>query len=66
MLSVGQTMAMIPEYTKAKTAALRIMRLNKRQSQIDPFDNSGIILVIFTSLYLISAKANRYFIFRMK
>jgi hypothetical protein len=47
MLTVGQTMAMLPECNKAKRAALRIMRLIKRQSEIDPFDNSGIILVLY-------------------
>ncbi len=45
MMSVGRSMAMIPDYSKAKRAALRIMRLNKRQSQINPHDESGIILV---------------------
>ncbi|CAF2623577.1 unnamed protein product [Rotaria sp. Silwood2] len=44
MMTIGRSMAMIPGYAKAKTAALRIMRLNKRQSQIDPHDGSGIIL----------------------
>lgn len=45
MLSVGRSMAMIPDYSKGKQAALRIIRLNKRQSQINPHDESGIILV---------------------
>ena len=45
MLSVGRSMAMIPDYSKAKTAALRILRLTKRQSEINPHDESGIILV---------------------
>ncbi len=45
MMSVGRSMAMIPDFSKAKNAALRIMRLNKRQSQINPHDESGIILV---------------------
>ncbi len=45
MMSVGRSMAMIPDYSKAKQSALRIMRLNKRQSQINPNDESGIILV---------------------
>ncbi len=45
MLSLGRSMAMIPDYSKAKTAALRIMALHKRQSQINPNDESGIILV---------------------
>ncbi len=47
MISVGRSMAMIPDYSKAKQAALRIMQLNKRQSQIDPHDESGIILVVY-------------------
>jgi ABC-type multidrug transport system fused ATPase/permease subunit len=45
MLAVGRSMAMIPDYSKAKIAALRIMELSKRQSQIDPNDESGLILV---------------------
>jgi hypothetical protein len=45
MMSVGRSMAMVPDYMKAKEAALRIMRLNNRQSQINPHDESGIILV---------------------
>ncbi len=45
MMSVGRSMAMIPDYSKGKQAALRIIRLNKRQSQINPHDESGIILV---------------------
>jgi hypothetical protein len=45
MMSVGRSMAMIPDYSKAKHSSLRIMRLNKRQSQINPNDESGIILV---------------------
>ncbi len=44
-MSVGRSMAMIPDYSKAKRAALRIIRLNKRQSKINPHDESGIILV---------------------
>jgi len=44
MLAVGRSMAMIPDYSKGKKAALRIIKLNKRQSQIDPHDSSGIIL----------------------
>ena len=45
MMAVGRSMAMIPDYSKGKMAALRIIRLNKRQSQINPHDESGIILV---------------------
>jgi hypothetical protein len=43
--AVGHAMAIIPDYSKAKKAALRIMKLHKRESQIDPTDESGIILV---------------------
>ena len=45
MMAVGRSMAMIPDYSKGKQAALRIMRLHKRQSEINPNDDSGIILV---------------------
>jgi hypothetical protein len=45
IFAVGNGMAMIPDYSKAKKAALRIMKLEKRESQIDPHDESGIILV---------------------
>jgi hypothetical protein len=48
MMAVGRSMAMIPDYSKAKKAGLRIMRLNKRQSKINPHDESGIILVSIT------------------
>jgi len=53
MMTVGRSMAMVPDYSKAKNAALRIMRLNKRQSQINPHDESGVILVCvhFDNLY---------------
>ena len=45
IFAVGRSIAMIPDYSKAKTAALRIIKLHKRQSHIDPTDDSGIILV---------------------
>jgi hypothetical protein len=45
IFSVGRCVAIIPDYSKAKAAALRIMKLNKRESKIDPHDESGIILV---------------------
>ena len=45
MITIGRSMAMIPDYAKGKKAALRILRLDKRQSQINPHDESGIILV---------------------
>ncbi|CAF0788245.1 unnamed protein product [Adineta ricciae] len=44
MITVGRSMAMIPDYSKGKMAALRIIRLHKRQSQINPQDDSGIVL----------------------
>ncbi|CAF4190129.1 unnamed protein product [Rotaria magnacalcarata] len=44
MITIGRSMAMIPGYAKAKQAALRIMKLNQRQSKINPHDDSGIIL----------------------
>ena len=51
MLAVGRSMAMIPDYSKAKQAAVRIIRLNKRQSQINPHDESGIILVYIDCIF---------------
>jgi hypothetical protein len=45
MIAVGRSMAMVPDYSKAKIAALRIMKLHKRESKINPNDESGIILV---------------------
>ncbi|CAF3665821.1 unnamed protein product, partial [Rotaria sp. Silwood1] len=44
MFAVGRSIAMIPDYSKAKKAALRIMKLHNRQSQINPNNESGIIL----------------------
>lgn len=49
MMAVGRSMAMIPDYSKGKMAALRIMRLHKRRSEINPNDDSGIILVYILS-----------------
>lgn len=45
MMSIGRALAMIPDYSKAKHAAVRILQLLQRKSQIDPHDESGIILV---------------------
>ncbi len=45
MVYVGRSMAMIPDYSKAQQAALRIIRLDQRQSKINPHDESGMILV---------------------
>jgi ABC-type multidrug transport system fused ATPase/permease subunit len=61
MLSVGRSMAMIPDYSKAKIAALRIMELNKRQSKIDPNDESGLILVSLFNLYIFRLKPTTFF-----
>jgi hypothetical protein len=45
MVSIGRSIAMISDYSKAQKAALRIIRLDQRQSKINPHDQSGIILV---------------------
>ena len=45
MSVVGKAMAFISDYAKAKAAALRILWLQQRVSEIDPHDQSGIILV---------------------
>jgi hypothetical protein len=63
MLAVGRSMAMIPDYSKAKIAALRIMELSKRQSQIDPNDESGLILVSLFHLYLFRLKSMTFLFF---
>ena len=44
IFSVGRCIAIIPDYSKAKAAALRIMKLNDRESRIDPHDETGVIL----------------------
>ncbi|CAF1202712.1 unnamed protein product [Rotaria sordida] len=43
-VTIGRAIAMIPDYSKAQQAALKILRLNQRQSEINPHDESGIIL----------------------
>jgi len=45
VFAASRSMTVIPDYSKAKAAALRIIKLHKRQSRIDPNDESGIILV---------------------
>ena len=45
MTTVGRALALIPDYSKAKAAAIRILRLSNEKSSIDPTDPSGIILV---------------------
>ena len=49
-VAFGRSASMVPNYSRAKEASLRIMRLNARQSLIDP-DNeqNGRILVNFIS-----------------
>ncbi len=36
---------MIPNYAKGKESAIRILKLNNRQSKINPEDTNGIVLV---------------------
>ncbi|CAF1308683.1 unnamed protein product [Rotaria sordida] len=43
-ITIGRAIAMIPDYSKAQQAALRILQLDQRQSEINPHDESGIIL----------------------
>ncbi len=65
MMTVGRSMGMIPDYSKGKAAAIRIMRLNKRVSQINPHDESGIILVcIYFESILFLRTINLYLMFR--
>ncbi|CAF1646837.1 unnamed protein product, partial [Didymodactylos carnosus] len=42
--TVGRALAQIPDHAKAKNAALKIIKLNKRQSAIDPNDENGLVL----------------------
>ncbi|UJR22125.1 hypothetical protein I4U23_025189 [Adineta vaga] len=44
MLAVNRSLRMVPDFAKGKNAGLRIIKLHKRQSQIDPSSQSGIIL----------------------
>ncbi|CAF1068198.1 unnamed protein product [Adineta steineri] len=41
---IGQATGQNLDYSKARHAAMRILKLIKRTSQIDPYDDSGIIL----------------------
>jgi hypothetical protein len=55
MLMVGffRSTAMIPDYTRGKESAVRILKLNNRRSKINPHDTYGIELVsIYQSKYL--------------
>ncbi|CAF4606246.1 unnamed protein product [Rotaria sp. Silwood2] len=51
--SVGRSTAMIPDYTKGKISAMRILTLNNRRSQIDPSNTNGTILVSKLNFYLV-------------
>jgi ATP-binding cassette subfamily B (MDR/TAP) protein 1 len=44
-MSIGRSASVVPNYSKGKESAKRILDLNKRQSKIDPDDPSGITLV---------------------
>ncbi|CAF1523752.1 unnamed protein product [Adineta ricciae] len=44
IFAVNRSLRMLPDYAKAKAAGLRIIKLHQRQSQIDPTNESGIIL----------------------
>lgn len=45
MTSIGRSIGVLDGYSQAKQAAFRIMQIDQRQSQINPHDQSGIILV---------------------
>ena len=48
---------MIPDYAKGKASAIRILKLNNRQSKIDPQDANGIVLV---SIYKSKIKLSKF------
>lgn len=66
MMTVGRSMAMIPGYSKAKDAAIRIIQLHNRKSEINPHNNSGIILVPFLFQSSVFYLLSLFQIFRMK
>ena len=45
MLTTAHAMILLPEYDEAKAGSLRIIELIQKSSQINPQDESGIILV---------------------
>ena len=45
MFTVSRCIAVVPDYSKGKNAALRLMKLHNRESRIDPNDESGYTLV---------------------
>ena len=44
-MSMGRSASMMPNYSKGKDSARRILELNDRPSSIDPDDPEGIKLV---------------------
>ena len=44
-ITVGRSASLVPNYSRGKASALRIIELNKLKSKIDPGDPSGITLV---------------------
>jgi len=52
---------MIPDYAKGKESAIRILKLNNRQSKIDPENSDGIELVSINKMF-ISFNVRSYFI----
>lgn len=52
-MSMGRSASMIPNYSKGKESAQRILQLNDRPSQIDPEDPTGIKLVNLFSLSIV-------------
>ncbi|CAF0844949.1 unnamed protein product [Didymodactylos carnosus] len=43
-MSFGRSASMVPNYSKGKASAIRIMELNNKASKIDPDDPKGLIL----------------------
>jgi hypothetical protein len=51
--------AMIPDYARGRESAIRILKLNNRQSKIDPQNGAGVIFVniqksIIFEIYLLN------------
>jgi len=59
--SKSRSTAMIPDYAKGKESAIRILRLNQRQSKIDPQNSKGTVLV--TISFSLSRQKKHSFIF---
>jgi hypothetical protein len=43
---------MIPDYAKGKESAIRILKLNSRQSKINPENSDGIVLVSIHKMFI--------------